>query len=66
MIWKLVQAVVVGIVVAIVIWLVAQLLLSFTGSEVATSVGSFLDRVNEIVGLLAALWFFFFGGKLLK
>lgn len=62
MLWKLIKAVALAIVVAIVVWLLAEVLIA-VGSPLAVRVAGFLNNVNEIVGLLAGLWYFFFAGE---
>lgn len=58
--WKLLEAIVVWIVVALGLWLLGELLLA-VNADVTQSLGSFLVRVDVVVGFLTGLWYFFFG-----
>lgn len=60
MISRIVLAVVVGVVVTLVCILVGTLLIALT-IPLATAVGGFLKEWSGVIGLLAALWYFFSG-----
>jgi hypothetical protein len=61
MIARLVLAVVVGVVVILICILVGGLLMA-TNISLAVAVGAFLKAYATVLGLLAALWYFFAGG----
>jgi hypothetical protein len=63
MLSRLVLAVVVGIVVALVSTFVGMLLVSATSYGWVTSTGNFLQSYAALLGLLAALYYFFSGAS---
>lgn len=57
---RVVLAVVVGIVVTLVCVLVGALLITLN-IDLAVTVGTFLKQWSGVIGVLAALWYFFSG-----
>lgn len=62
MLRRIVLALVVGIAVALVC-ILGGLILAATDIEVITTVGVFLKRFAGLIGLLAAIWYFFAGPR---
>lgn len=54
---KLLRAVIYGIIVGAIVWLIGGGLAVFNFDKA----GDFIMGVSALVGLLAALWFYFFG-----
>lgn len=63
MIGRVVLAIVVGIVVWLVCEFVGGLLVSIVGPSWVTATGDFLRGFGSLLGLLAALWYFFAGTR---
>lgn len=57
---KLISALVVWILVSLGMWVLAKLF-GAVNSDVTQSIAAFLDTTNIVIGLLAGLWYFFFG-----
>lgn len=57
---KFIEAIAVFILVALGLWLLAQLFVLFK-TEPTRLVAEFLDKTNIVIGLLAAIWHYFFG-----
>lgn len=60
MLSRLILAVVVGVVVTLVCILVGSLLVTLK-VDLAVTVGDFLHNYGGVIGVLAALWYFFSG-----
>lgn len=65
MLSKLVMAVVVGVVVTLACVLVGSILAALD-VKLAFTIGNWLDNYSGVLGVLAALWYFFAGGGLTK
>lgn len=61
MLSRIVLAIVVGVVVTLVCTLVGSLLMTFSIGWV-TATGAFMKSFASLLGLLAALWWYFSGG----
>lgn len=62
---RIVLSVVIGVVVFLIVTLVGILLVALE-VDFAVSVGAFLKTYASLIGLLAAIWFFFTGRTVLN
>lgn len=65
MLKRILLAVIVGLVTAFVIWLVGLILVDVaSGSSTVVSIGQVLERFALLAGLIAGLWYYLTGEKL--